>query len=166
MVPEGDIYRILVERYFFSSPSTMMRRSVLDELGGYDENLSYEDFDFWVRSSRNYNYSFTDKVLVRKKVLSNSLSSLQYQRTNRHCLSTAIVCEKILKLNKTAEEKQALLKRINYELKWALITENWEASQKFIELKKKLLKSYVSYRLLNLIVRIKPPWYPLWRIIF
>ncbi len=164
-IPEGDIYKILVERYFFSSPSTMMRRTVLEELGGYAENLSYEDFDFWVRSSRNYKYSFTDKVLVKKNILSKSLSSIQYQRKNRHCLSTALVCEKVIKLNKTAEENHALLKRINYELKWALVTENWEASLKFIELKKKLQKSHWNFGLLNLIIKIKPPWYPLWKVI-
>ena len=52
-------------------------------------------------------------------------------------LSTAKVCQKAFKLNKTDHENKALLKRINYELKWALITENWQASSMFIELKKK-----------------------------
>ena len=54
-VPSGDIYSELVERYLISAPSMMMRRTVLEELDGYDEDLTYEDFDFWVRSARNHN---------------------------------------------------------------------------------------------------------------
>lgn len=164
-IVQGDIYSTLVERYFISAPSMMMGRNVLEELKGYDEKLSYEDFDFWVRSARNYKYAFTNQVLVKKRILYKSLSSIQYQRKNRHCLSTAIVCEKAYKLNRSEEENKALLKRINYELKWALITENWEASMKFIDLKKKLLKSHWSFGLLNLIIKIKPHWYSLWKII-
>lgn len=164
-VPEGDIYSTLVERYFISAPSMMMRRTVLEDLHGYDEHLSYEDFDFWVRSSRQHKYAFTNKILVKKHILSTSLSAIQYKRKNVHCLSTAMVCEKVLGLNKTAEENQALLKRINYELKWSLITENWEASANFLELKKRLLKSQWNNGLINVIIRIKPPWYPLWKLI-
>lgn len=163
-VPSGDIYKILLERYLISTPSMMIKRTAIDELKGYDEKLSYEDFDFWVRSARNYKYTFSNQVLVKKHILSNSLSSKQYQRKNRHCLSTAIVCEKAYKLNISQEENQALLKRISYELKWALITENWEASRKFVELKKRLLISHWSYVPLNLIIKFKPPWYPLWKI--
>ncbi len=162
-VLEDDMYKILIERYYLSAPGMMMRRTVLEELDGYDENLSYEDFDFWVRSARNHKYAFTDQVLVRKHILADSLSAAQYQRKNKHCFSTALVCEKALKLNKTKEENDALLKRINYELKWALITENWEASHKFIGLKQKLLRNPWSLGLMKLIIKIKPPWFLLWK---
>ena len=65
-VPEGDVYKNLVERYVINTPGMMIRRQVLDDLNGYDESLSYEDFDFWVRSSRKYHYAFTNDVLVQK----------------------------------------------------------------------------------------------------
>lgn len=164
-VPEGDLYAVLVERYFISTPSMLMRRSVLDELGGYDENLSYEDFDFWVRSARNYKYAFTDQVLVRKHILSKSLSSFQYKRKNKHCISTAIVCEKILQMNQSAMENEALLRRVKYELKWALITENWEAAGIFVSLKQKLSSNSLSDWLIKLIIKIRLPWYNLWKLV-
>ncbi len=165
-VEERDLYQTLLERYYISAPSMMIRKNVLENLNGYDEELSYEDFDFWVRSSREYKYTFTDKILVKKCVLSNSLSTIQYQKKNRHCMTTAIVCEKAYNLNRTEGENMALLKRINYELKWALCTENWEASLKFIELKKKLQKSHWSYGFLKFFLKITPPWYPIWKMIF
>ena len=164
-VPSGEIYTALVKRYLISAPSMMMSRKVLEELNGYDENLSYEDFDFWIRSARNYNYAFSDQVLVKKLILQNSLSSIQYQRKNKHALSTAMVCDKILGLNKTKEENQALLKRINYELKWALITENWEASAIFIQLKEKISSKNFRLSVEKFVLKIRPPWYPIWQAI-
>jgi len=164
-VPSEEIYSDLVERYFISAPSMMMSRKVLKELGGYDEKLTYEDFDFWVRSSRNYKYAFSDRVLVKKIILNNSLSSIQYQRKNKHALSTAIICEKILMLNENEKENQALLKRINYELKWALITENWEASALFIQLKEKISSKNLRLSIEKFVVKIRPPWHPLWQAI-
>ncbi len=128
-VLEGDIYRHLVERYLICAPTMMMKREVLLHLGGYDESLTYEDFDFWIRSSRNYYYCYSDEVLVYKRVLVNSLSSQQKRRKNNQAMSTALICQKALKLNKNKMENQALAKRISYELRWALITENWNAAE-------------------------------------
>lgn len=162
-IPEGDIYTHLIERYLICAPSMMMSRKVLEELHGYDEELSYEDFDFWIRSSRNYKYAFSDQVLVKKLTLKNSLSSIQYQRKNRHAMSTARVCEKIFALNKSDAEHKALLKRINYELKWALITENWEASGLLLQLKKKLGHKSVRMAIENIALKIKPQWYWVWK---
>lgn len=162
-VPEGAIFDVLVERYFISTPSMMMSRTVLEGLSGYDENLSYEDFDFWVRSSRKFNYAFTDQVLVRKRILAKSLSFDQHQKKNKHLLSTAIVCEKTFVLCETEKEKKALIKRINYELKWALITENWEVAELFIKLKEKMHSKSIRTPFEKLILLIQPPWFSLWK---
>ena len=165
-VREGDLYKVLLEKYYICTPTMMMRREVLETLDGYDENLRYEDFDFWIRSSRNYFYCFSDQVLMQKHILANSHSAKQYQRKNPHCLSTALVCEKALNLNKTAEENQALLKRINYEMKWALITENWVAAQLFIKTKRKIPNNPLRFALERLITRLQPSWYDFWKIFF
>lgn len=161
-VADGDMYKILLEKYYISTPTMMMSRKVLDELGGYDEALSYEDFDFWIRSSRNYQYRFTDAVLVNKYVLKNSLSTQQALYKNRHTHTTAIVCEKALALNKSREEDEALWKRVTYELKWAMITENWEASRRFLTISNRLKPNFQN-RLFELIVHLKPRWYWLWK---
>lgn len=119
-VPDGNIYTQLISRYFISPPSMMMRKSVFDELGGYDEGLSYEDFDFWVRSSRKWQYSFTDQVLVGKQVIPNSLSSKQFKFRSRHQKSTLKVCQRIKELNQSKEEDLALKKRCWYEIRLCL----------------------------------------------
>ncbi len=116
-VPQGDLYLDLIKRFFISAPTMLIRRGVLDQLGGYDENLSYEDFDFWIRSSRNWEYSFTDQLLVKKRILNRSHSTRQFVRFSRHQKSTLEVCRKIGKLNRHEEEDKALKKRCQYEIR-------------------------------------------------
>jgi len=133
-IPEGDIYVDLIKRYFISAPSMMIKRSVLEQLGGYDETLTYEDFDFWIRSSRNWKYTFTDDVLVKKRIVPGSLSDMQFRRRSKHQISTLHVCQKIKKLNQTEEERSALRKRCFYEVKQCIRQANLSLIPKFLKL--------------------------------
>ncbi|MDQ3394436.1 MAG: glycosyltransferase, partial [Bacteroidota bacterium] len=58
-VPEDDVYEEILKKYYICPPSFMARREVFDHLGGYDESLAYEDFDFFVRSSRNFKFCYS-----------------------------------------------------------------------------------------------------------
>lgn len=119
-VPQGDVFLPLIQRYFICAPTMMYRRSVLDRLGGYDESLSYEDFDFWVRSSRLFKYVYTDEVLVKKRIVKGSKSQLQFKVGSKDFSSTYKVCVKAAALVASAVEKHALKKRVFYELRQAL----------------------------------------------
>ena len=132
--PQGDIYGELIQRYFISPPGMMMGRKVLEELNGYDESLSYEDFDFWIRSSRNHHYAYTDEVLVKKTILNNSLSAKQFRFRSPHQKSTLRVCQKIKELNQTQEEEKALRKRCLYEIKQCLKQGNLGLIPSFLRL--------------------------------
>jgi len=90
---------------------------VLDELNGYDESLTYEDFDFWIRSSRKFQYGYTNKILVKKRDVPGSLSKKQFSLLNKHQKSTLKVCKKIKKLNRSKAENYALRKRCFYEIR-------------------------------------------------
>lgn len=121
-IPEGNVYEHLIERYFICSPTMMFRREVVEALGGYDETLTYEDFDFWIRSSRHFSYHYQPDVLVKKRKLKNSLSDNQFKIFNKHNYSTYRVCLKILNLNRTVREQEALRKRIQYEIRQSIRT--------------------------------------------
>jgi len=118
--PEGDVYRDIIQRYFVCSASMMVRKSVLDQMGGYDKALYYEDFDLWIRASRNHWFFYVPEILVRKRIVPGSLGDKQYSRQENQMLSTYLVCLKVFRLNRTKEEKKALNKRIFYEMKWSL----------------------------------------------
>lgn len=116
-IPQGDIYRELISRYFICSPTMMFRAEVIRTLKGYDESLSYEDFDFWVRSSRNFLYCYTPKLLVKKRMVKGSMSARQFSLFDRQLESTFRICEKIFRLNQSADEQRALQQRILYEIR-------------------------------------------------
>jgi glycosyltransferase involved in cell wall biosynthesis len=137
-VPEGDVYKEVVAKYFIPSPTMMVRSQVLRELNGYDETLAYEDFDFWVRASRNYRFAFLNKNLMNIRVSEHSLSRSLYKKGDRQLYSTYLVCEKVLQLNRNEEENRALVTRVRYELRHAVFTENQPEAELFGKLLRRL----------------------------
>jgi len=151
-VPEGAVYADAVKRYFIPAPAVMLRKSMLKELGGYDEALSYEDFDLWVRAARNYKFCFLNRLVIKKRLHPRALSVNFYNRKNKLQESTFRVCEKILWLNKNKEEDKALTKRVKYEMRQAYFTGSTILVLKYIRLLKHLepLKwQYVFFGILS-----------------
>lgn len=134
-LPVGNIYAQLIERYFINSPSMMVAKKVFDKLNGYDENLSYEDLDFWVRSSRIFNYDFTDAILVKKRILPNSHGKKFYSKRGKKLSeSTLIICKKAYKLNKNKAEYKALSHKLKYETILNLKVGHYYLTLKFVRL--------------------------------
>jgi len=119
--PEGYIFSKLLKRYFICPPTLMATRSVFESLNGYDETLSYEDFDFLIRSSKNFDFCASQEPLVIRRVLENSKSSVQSAEP-KYYRSTLEVCKKAISLTDTKEEKSALATRVLFE--------SWQASKR------------------------------------
>lgn len=119
-IPMGDIYKEVVHRYFICSPTMMARRDLMDQLGGYDETLAYEDFDFWVRASRITQGIYIPHALIKRRLLPSSMRTRQFTFRSRQLHSTWAVCNKIMHLNRAREEDEALAQRLLYEMKVAL----------------------------------------------
>jgi glycosyltransferase involved in cell wall biosynthesis len=137
-IPQGDVYADILSTYFVSSPSMLVRRNVFDDLNGYDPNLAYEDFDFWVRSSRKYKYAYLNKVLTKVRKHEKSLSKKQYIKGSRQLHSTYLVCRKAQLMNKTENENKALIRRLRYELRHAILTHHVEESKLFFDMLREL----------------------------
>lgn len=133
-IPKGDIYRNLIRKYFICPPTMMFKRSVLDELNGYDESLVYEDFDFWIRSSRRFEYLFNPAPLVKRRIVKNSDSHVQFSLRTKHAFSTYKICRKIYELNANKEEDKALIRRCRYEIKQCAKTINLSLIPKYLNL--------------------------------
>jgi glycosyltransferase involved in cell wall biosynthesis len=132
MIPQGEVYKQVIERYFICSPTVMMRREVLDRLHGYDETLAYEDFDLWIRAARDFKFCYTPKVLIKRRQFSGSMGNQQFKRLSPQLLSTYKICLKILNLNRTRAEQRALSKRIIYEIGVALRLLNFSLTSKYL----------------------------------
>lgn len=116
----GWVFAEVLRRYFISTPTMMMRRACLQTLGGYDETLAYEDFDFWVRASREWQFLYLDEVTTRKRKHPRSMSAQAYQRHDPYLASTIQVCEKALALARTPAERAALAVRLRWEQRQAV----------------------------------------------
>jgi glycosyltransferase involved in cell wall biosynthesis len=156
-VPTGDVYADVLGKYFISAPSMLVRREVFDALGGYDEHLAYEDFDFWVRSSRNFKYAFLDEVLTKVRKPRNSLSTFAYVPGNLQLYSTYLVCRKARELNRSRDEYKALLQRLRYELRHAVFTRNYREAHFFLGFILEINRLNSGDKLLLLLMRLKIP---------
>ena len=116
----GWVFAEVLRRYFISTPTMMMRRACLEALGGYDETLAYEDFDFWVRASRDWQFLYLDVVTTRKRKHPRSMSARAYRRHDPYLASTIRVCAKALALVRTPAECAALAVRLRSELRQAV----------------------------------------------
>jgi len=137
-VPQGKIFSELLARYFINSPTMMMRKELLDSLGGYDESLAYEDFDFWIRSAKRTEYTYLPEALVRRRTLPLSMGKQQYTLRSRQARSTLIVCRKALTLCSDALEFRGLRTRIAYEMRQALRVGNFSLAWDYFRLLRKV----------------------------
>lgn len=125
--PTGNIYIGLLNlENNVCSVSSMIKREVYDKFNGYDENLAYEDYDFWIKSSRVYEFDFIDTILIKKRELLSSLSAQRFKKfnkkTRRYNRSSYKILLNVLKLNQSKAENKAILKRIHYEMWVCLMT--------------------------------------------
>ncbi len=136
---QGDIFQMILQRYFICTPTMIIRKSVLDRLEGYDESLAYEDFDFWVRSSRYWHYAYLDEVNMQKRKLKTSMSANRYSHWQNDQLTSVLkVCTKAFHLCKSKQEIKALSKRLNYEYRQCLRNNLNDLAEDYIELLKQL----------------------------
>lgn len=139
----GDIYlAMLSQSSKICSVTSMTKRSILEELGGYDETLGFEDLDIWIRTSRKYPFYFIDEILVKRRELTTSLSTNFFIKNNAKTrklnYSSYLILKKAMVLNETRQENKALMKRMHYEMMKAYNTNDFLLFLKYIPLELKL----------------------------
>lgn len=130
-IPQGYIYKDLLSRYFIAAPTMMTRTQVIQDLKGYDENLSYEDFDFWIRSSIRYQYAFLNEKLIKIRKLTHSMSTGWYKPGDTQLYSTYLVCRKAQVLSRAEDDERALALRLKHELRQSVFSSNHEEAALF-----------------------------------
>jgi glycosyltransferase involved in cell wall biosynthesis len=146
----GNIYSTIIGKNAVSSGSLVFDSSIFTKEGGYDENLSYEDFDIMARLSRSYQFVFSNHIGIKKRIHSKSFAAGQYKPKKSTMLpSTLEVCKKIKVMNRSPKEDKVLVKRILFETKHALWSANFETARGFISLARELGAKGVKFTLYN-----------------
>ena len=95
--PSGKIFSELAHRNFIPAMSTLIRRKCLINVGFYDERLSYEDYDMWLRLSAKYEFAFCPGTLARYRIVSTSLVRTIFVMPNaQHYYTLFLICQKWL----------------------------------------------------------------------
>ncbi len=79
-LPEGDIYSRLLEGDFIPALNPLTRRKCYDVVGQYDERLSYEDWDMWLRIAQKFKFSFLPQVVTKYRHVSNSMTRTIHEK--------------------------------------------------------------------------------------
>ncbi|HEV8512824.1 MAG TPA: glycosyltransferase [Cyclobacteriaceae bacterium] len=157
-VPRGNVFRDVLTTYFISSPTMMAKKQVLDTLHGYDEGLVYEDFDFWVRASRDFQFELLDEKTTKVRKSAASMSTGWYRVGDKQLHSTYLVCLKAEKFCRDEQDRDALRWRALYEFKQAVFSHNKIEAKLFAELLKRLGKVPISFFLIQTASYFPLPW--------
>ncbi|WP_028981984.1 glycosyltransferase family 2 protein [Sporocytophaga myxococcoides] len=164
-VDNGLVFEAILRKSFICPPTMMIRREVLVYLGGYDESLAYEDFDFWVRSSFKFKYFYSPDILTKKRLVKNSLSTKGEQKgNNRIQESTARVCEKANWLVRNDAEKKVLKKRILFEMRHALLVQAYDAVKIYYKILKEMEETGLISFIMSKLAEIKVPTFLFYRL--
>jgi len=80
-----NLKRELFKKNILIHTSVMMKRKVIEDLGGYREKFPYnEDYDLWLRSIRKYSIHILREPLVKFRIYKSSLSyrNMKIQQLN------------------------------------------------------------------------------------
>lgn len=70
----GYVFDKLIFRNFIAAPTVMVRKSALDEVGGYDTRYRLDDHPLWLKISKKYKILYLNEVLVYYRDHDNNLS--------------------------------------------------------------------------------------------
>lgn len=91
--PRGTVFDEVLLNNFVCFSSVMVRRSVLEHVGAFDNRLELAiDYDLWLRVARHYPFDFIDEPLVKYRTGHGNLSKRIVERitsvlsTMRRCL--------------------------------------------------------------------------------
>lgn len=140
-LPEGNIHELLWEGNFIPAMATLIRRSVFEAVGKYDESLFYEDWDMWLRISRCYRFASYPKPTAHYRVFSASMSKSAADRMN--CSNEIIFTKNLLE---SLVPRSVRNKAFNFAVRRAFrqkLTQPKEGK----EMLEKLMRRYRSPRL-------------------
>lgn len=110
--PEGRIFEELLHSNFVPAPGVMIRRSALEAVGPYDESLSREDYDMWLRLADRFEVRHLPGVVASYRVLPTSMSNAPGRRAEQHLYNLQVLLKW---LGRSAAADRAIAERVRAE---------------------------------------------------
>jgi glycosyltransferase involved in cell wall biosynthesis len=153
--PSGDLLLEILNKHFIPSPSTIFKKSAFDEVGGYNENLFFEDFDFWVRCAAKYCFYYLPINSGRKTIVENSFSSFFYSKAkSKNMLDSTLQTYKWAS-KKVLEKGGDMNLGLIYYFRQATLMGHFELALEFRRLLNSSDINPISSLLFNLVLKYK-----------
>ncbi len=74
-VQKRNLYEALLVENFVIAITVMVRKECFERVGQFDGSLKFEDYDMWLRISKNYPFGFLDKPLAYYRMHETNVSN-------------------------------------------------------------------------------------------
>ncbi len=95
--PEGDVLLTLMEGNFIPAPSAMIRKECFEKVGGYDERLTLEDWDMWLRIATSFHFKYCPYVCIKYRQHSANFNKVLESSAAKSLVNTFLSFESLLK---------------------------------------------------------------------
>lgn len=79
-VEEKNLFWRLMNGNCIAAPTVMVRREIFEKYGYHDENIPYEDYEYWLRISRTERFYFENYIVVLHRLASSSISNFEGEK--------------------------------------------------------------------------------------
>jgi len=136
---EGQCFRALFDKNRIAVLTVLARRSVIEEVGGFNAHSSGgDDYELWLRIAWNYSIGFLDQVVAHYRVHSNNVSHDAFRMT----VTDLAVIDSILRdLPDVRKQLRLAANRRLFELNWQLAGWYMWRSQDFMTAKQHLRRA-------------------------
>jgi GT2 family glycosyltransferase len=135
--PEGRILPKFFPPGFICPPAVLFSRKALQIVGGYNESLSYEDLDVWLRLARKFPvYWFPETIVNYRKHDSSMSAGIFRQRSGAHLQSTREILSMILEWQEFQPPDPGLVRFIRYHVKLSFFLQLPEICEAFYRILK------------------------------
>ena len=109
--PDGDISKTLMGGNFIPAPSTMIRKACYEKVGGYDERLTLEDWDMWLRISLHFHFAYSPYFGIKYRQHENNTYKKINNSNRERLVNTFFSFESLLNSGMLDREQKKLSKR-------------------------------------------------------
>lgn len=83
---DGNVMQALYENDFIQGPTVLFKRDTFEKYGLYDENLTIEDWEYWLRVAASGQIGYCDSITVGYRISGQSLSHFSKDADGRRRL--------------------------------------------------------------------------------
>ena len=123
--PAGRIFSALADGNFIPAMATVIRRSAIDAVGGYDPTLSYEDYDMWLKLADQYDFCFVDQLTARYRIVATSMVRTLFERPSAaHSRTVIRIVDHWIDSKRLSENQRRLWALRRLDASYSLFVQN------------------------------------------